>query len=413
MRSQLPVSFSNRLSLFSFCALAISVSLGVALVSISKVLIGLALLVAIPIFLRNKNNNFYYEKFFSPWLIVLALTWMGLSFFWTDADNETGRTGLARHARLLLLPISFFLICLTKKSNVILKCLVMGQLFVVISSWTMYLGISLPWSKNDYPTEMGILFSSTLEQPVMSTLMLIVVWHLHPVLFPKLRDWMVWGLALMIVLNVFFVMTGRTGYVAMFLAIALAVWLSSNRRQRFFGVVALVLLAVLLGTTSTRLRTKVGEIKNDIVGYSNGNIQSSQGQRLDYWHRSLLAVAEKPLLGHGVGSWKKEYLRLGGEQIDAPSNPHNQYLLWAVEGGLVGLALMLGILLALYKDAKKLEPLARRAMLSTLAIVAVMGLFNCPFFGAGIGEFFLLMFGSFLAIGGGGRLHSQSTTKTN
>jgi hypothetical protein len=26
-----------------------------------------------------------------------------------------------------------------------------------------------------------------------------------------------------------------------------------------------------------------------------------------------------------------------------------------------------------------------------------MGLFNCPFFGAGMGEFFLLMFGALLA----------------
>lgn len=398
MPLNLPASFSNRLSLFSLCALAISVSLGVALVSLSKVLIAIALLVVAPTLFKNrvfrKSSNTYY----SILLIFLALAWIGLSFIWTSASPSEASTGLARHARLLILPISFILISQSKESLTVLRYLVAGQLFVVICSWGMFFGIELPWAKQDFPTEMGILFSSTLEQPVMSTLVLIVLWHMHEKLFPKIRDWMIWGLTLMIVANVFFVMTGRTGYVSMFLAISIAVYLSSTGRQRLFGAIAMLILALILGLTSTRLRTKVGEIKNDIVGYTNGNLQTSQAQRLDYWHHSLMSIKEKPLLGHGVGSWKKEYLRLGGTQVDAPSNPHNQYLLWAVEGGLVGLALMLGILVALYKDGQKLEPDAKHAMLSTLAVAAVMGLFNCPFFGAGMGEFFLLMFGSFLVL---------------
>jgi O-antigen ligase len=366
-------------------------------VSLSKVLIALALLVALPKLLRNNGWRKSSETYYSIWLIFLALTWIGLSFFWTTANASEAITGFLRHARLLILPISFLLINKTKESRVVLKYLVISQLFVVICSWIMFFGISLPWAKQDYPTEMGVLFSSTLEQPVMSTLVLIVLWHLRDKLFPKMHQWMLWGLTLIVAGNVFFVMTGRTGYVSMFIAISIAVWLTTTGRQRLFGSVAMLILAVILGFTSTRLRTKVGEVKNDIVGYTKGNLQTSQGQRLDYWHHSLMSIAEKPLLGHGVGSWKNEYLRLGGTQIDAPSNPHNQYLLWAVEGGLVGLALILGILVSLYKDAQKLEADVKNAMISTLAIVTVMGLFNCPFFGAGMGEFFLLMFGSFLA----------------
>lgn len=398
MPSNISKSFSNRLSLFTFCAFAMSVSFGVALVSLSKALMVLALIVAIPTLLRNRELRKYSNNNYSIWLIFLALAWMGLSFFWTSASASEASTGFARHARLLVLPISFILINQTKESRTVLKYLVIGQLFVVICSWSMFFGISLPWAKQDYPTEMGILFSSTLEQPVMSTLVLIVLWHMHYKIFPKMHDWMLWGLTLIVVANVFFVMTGRTGYVSMFLAIWIAVWLSSTGRQRLLGAIAVIIFAIILGFTSTRLSTKVGEVKNEIVGYTKGNLQTSQGQRLDYWHHSLMSIAEKPLLGHGVGSWKNEYFRLGGTQIDAPSNPHNQYLLWAVEGGLVGLVLMLGILVALYKDAQKLETDAKNAMLSTLAIVAVMGLFNCPFFGAGMGEFFLLMFGSFLTL---------------
>lgn len=397
MISLLSATLANRLSLLALCALAISVSLGVALVSLSKVLVLLALLVSLPLLWRTRTT--LRKSYWSPWLILIALAWMSLTYLWTSASPAEASTALARHARLLILPVTLLLLTHKPHARTVLKYLVLGQLFVVICSWLMFFGFALPWAKADFPTEMGILFSSTLEQPIMSTLMLIVVWHLHSVLVPSARSWMVWALALLTTANVFFVMTGRSGYVAMFLAIAMAVWLPSNRKQRGWGLLAVILLALGVGFTSTRLQTRVLEIKRDVIEYSKGNPNSSQGIRLDYWYHSLQALSEKPLSGHGVGSWRAQYVRFGGADTTPPSNPHNQYLLWAVEGGLIGLALMIGILVALYRDACQLETPVQRAMLSTLAIAIVTGLFNCPFFGAGMGEFYLLMFGVFLAMG--------------
>jgi O-antigen ligase len=395
----LSATHASRLGLLALCALAISVSLGVALVSLSKVLVVLALLASLPLLWRNRSHTTFNQSYWSPWLILIALAWMSLTYLWTAASPAEASTALARHARLLVFPVTLLLLPVKPHARTVLKCLVLGQLFVLVCSWLMFFGIALPWARSDYPTEMGILFSSTLEQPIMSTLMLIVVWHLHSALAPSARSWMVWALVLLTIANVFFVMTGRSGYVAMFLAIAMAVWLPSNRKLRGWGVLAVVLLALGVGSTSTRLQTRVQEVRRDVIEYSKGHPNSSQGIRLDYWNRSLQALSEKPWLGHGVGSWKAQYIRLGGADTIPPSNPHNQYLLWAVEGGLIGLALMIGILIALYRDARQLETPVQRAMLSTLAVVTVTSLFNCPFFGAGMGEFYLLMFGVFLAMG--------------
>lgn len=399
MAKLVSTTLSSRLSLLALCALAVSVSLGVALVSLSKVLLLFALLVSLPLLWRNCTRSTLAKSYWSPWLILIALAWMALTYLWTSSSSAEAATGLARHARLLIFPITLLLLITKPSARTVLNYLIFGQLFVVVCSWLMFFGIVIPWAKPDFPAEMGILFSSTLEQPIMSTLMLIVVWHLHSVLVPNARSWIVWALALLTITNVFFVMTGRSGYVAMFLAITIAVWIPSNRPQRVGGLLAIGLLTLGVGFTSTRLQTRVLEIKNDVVEYSKGNINSSQGSRLDYWHRSLQAFSEKPIIGHGVGSWKTQYVRLGGAEITAPSNPHNQYLLWAVEGGSIGLFLMIAILAALYRDSRRLERPAQNAMLSTLAVATVVSLFNCPFFGAGIGEFFLLMFGALLAIG--------------
>lgn len=184
----------------------------------------------------------------------------------------------------------------------------------------------------------------------------------------------------------------------MLLLVFLAIFWEFPKRHRW-TLIALpaVLIATLMGL-SPRFQHRMLEVQRDIALYQQGQFDSSSGQRIDYWHRSVLALREKPVLGSGVGSWKSEYIRLGGLQQNPPSNPHQQYLLWAVESGLAGLILFLGIFLALFVDAKSLSREAAHALLATTMIAGLMGMMNCPFFGVGMGEFFMVMMGSLLRI---------------
>lgn len=79
-------------------------------------------------------------------------------------------------------------------------------------------------------------------------------------------------------------------------------------------------------------------------------------------------------------------------------DPHQQYLFWWVEGGALGLILLLGIFGALFRDSVRLNPPANWVLQCTTAIAATMALFNCPFFGAGMGEFFLVMMAALLGM---------------
>lgn len=391
--------FASRLSLVSLCALAVSVSLGVALVSISKALVVLALVVSLPQLWRRRSFTPSRPRYWTPWVILIALAWMTLSALWTSASPAEVGTAWVRHARLLVLPVTLLLLDSPQTARTVLKYLVLGQALIVLGSWLIFLGVPIPGTDHVLATDKGVLFSSHLEQPIMSTLMLVVVWHLHRVLAPTAPRWVVWALVLLTLVNVLFMIHGGSGYVAMFVAIAMAVWLRANGSQRLWGALALLFLALCVALTSAPFEARVRAAKQNLSEYAQGTINTSEALRLDYWHRSTQALMEKPLIGHGIGSWRAQYLRLGGAEREPPSNPHNQYLLWAVEGGLIGMALMIAILVALYKDANQLETLARRALLSTLAIVAVLSLFNCPLFGAGMGEFFLLLLSALLAAG--------------
>jgi len=262
----------------------------------------------------------------------------------------------------------------------------------------LWLGVSLPWAMTKYPMGAGIVFASTLEQPVMSTLMLVLVWFLRAEIPQKWRQIFVTIALVLTIANVFFVMTGRTGYLVMMLAISLAIFWLLPKKFRPAAVLLPIVMALVLGFISTRFQTKMAEIKRDVLEYQKGNFDTSQAQRLDYWAKSLEAIQEKPIIGHGVGSWRVNYIRLGGaDQVNPPSNPHQQFLLWMVEGGLIGLAFLLAIFGAIYRDSRQLDLAAQQALRATLAITILMSMMNCPLFGAGMGEFILLMMATLLA----------------
>jgi O-antigen ligase len=381
----------------AYC-LAVSVSLGVALVSISKLLIVLAIAAKLMSLWRAGQLRLAKSGYLTFTTIALGLAWMYLSLLWSEGGDSERMVSFMRHARLWVLPAIYYLVQTRQEALKVLVALVMGQAFVVLSSWLLWLGVSLPWAMTKYPMGAGIVFASTLEQPVMSTLMLVLVWFLRAEIPQKWRQTIVTIALVLTIANVFFVMTGRTGYLVMMLAISLAIFWLLPKKFRPAAVLLPIVMALVLGFISTRFQTKMAEIKRDVLEYQKGNFDTSQAQRLDYWAKSLEAIHEKPIIGHGVGSWRVNYIRLGGaDQVNPPSNPHQQFLLWMVEGGLIGLAFLLAIFAAIYRDSRQLDLAAQQALRATLAITILMGMMNCPLFGAGMGEFILLMMATLLA----------------
>jgi O-antigen ligase len=138
--------------------------------------------------------------------------------------------------------------------------------------------------------------------------------------------------------------------------------------------------------------------QSDVLALQQGplQIENSFGFRIDAWQKSVQALADKPVLGHGVGGWNQAYLAQGGTIANA-TDPHQQFLLWAVESGWVGLALFLGFLIFLWRHAQALPEDARWCLRCVVAIEVLTGLVNSTLLGAGIGEFFLLLWATLLA----------------
>jgi O-antigen ligase len=385
-------------AVFSVSFLAVSVSLGVAVVSIAKLLL---LIAAVgQLFFDVKHRSFPSFKLWPSmtWWILLAMVWMSLSFLWTESSSADALAGWGRHSRILWFIPVLYLLRSPEQSLLTLKWFVAGMVVMMLSSWALVAGLPVPWASAKELPSLGIVHGSTLEQPVLLTFLAVVLWFMRAHWPQGHWRWVPIGILLLTVLNVFFVMTGRSGFLVMLVFISMAVWWQLPKRWRWLVVGLPFVLAALMMVLSPRFQTRTTEVVKDVLSYRQGSIETSQAQRLDYWHRSLLAFQEKPLIGHGVGSWRMNYHRLGGMQADAPSNPHQQYLLWLVEAGVVGCILFLGVLFAQYKDAQALPTNDRQALTTVTAIAALMGLMNCPYFGAGMGECLVYLAASLLLL---------------
>jgi O-antigen ligase len=384
----------DRLSLFIVSLLAFCVSLGTALVSISKALLLATVLCSLIVF-KEKLSMFKLKEIpiVFKWMTI-SVAWMLTSMYWSQASVHDQWKYFYGHTRFLwILPI-YYLIQNKERGLCVLKWLIYGQIFVVACSLLMWLGIEVPFTKR--PLEQAAAFTST----VMTTLVLLVLW--------AFRDYWTeqWGVLffrstiVLMGLDVIFVMSGRTGYLAFLTLITIEAFRGFNNRMRWVAVLTPFLLATIFYNFSPIFAQRVGQIKNNSQAYIAGEVveKTSEGQRLDMWTHTLLGIGKKPILGYGVGSLPEVYLEGGGTDSEHVSQPHQQYLFWWAEFGFIGLVIMLGFFFSLMKDASKLDKQAKSSLISVISVLFVMGMFNCPFFGVGMGEFFFLEIAALLTI---------------
>lgn len=379
--------------------LAVCVNLGAALVSISKALLLVSLVLY---FFADSSWKKHIKWSKTPWVIwaiLLSMLWLSTTYYWSDAQAGDFWASINRHGRLMLILLVFGLISSRESIYKTMQFLIIGHLFVLFLSYLMWLGVFIPLTQNKLPYEYAVPFTSSLEQPVMSALVVVLIWFFRDKWINIYGKVAVYIAASLCIFNVFFIMMGRTGFILMLLAITLIFFFELPKKFKWATLILPIILGYALFSLSPRMQSRTLEIQSGVKEYQSGNVEKSESLRLDYWHRSLLSIKEHPIIGSGVGSWRDKYQEYGGKESNPPTNPHNQFLLWWVEAGSIGFILLITLFVALYRDASKLEQQESKALICITTLAIVMSLFNCPFYGVGMGEFFMLLFACLLATG--------------
>ena len=389
----------ERYTLFALCLLAFCVSLGAATVSTSKLILLIGFFGQIFVD-RKKIFKLGTRKIpaIFIWMIV-AVTWSAISMTWSDANLLNQWKYFYSHTRFLWLAIIYYLLMSKDRALTTLKWLIYGQILVVSISFVMWFGMAVPLTKA--PIENGVAFTSSLEQPIMTVLVLIILWCLRDYWKKLWGDWVLYLIIFAMILNCIFVMSGRTGYAVLLVFFAIEIYRFLKGPWRWLAFLSPLVLSLVFYGMSPIFSKRVTEILTHSQNYNEGKEATSEGERLEMWRGSINGILMKPIFGYGIGSMPDVYKEYGGRLNKQVSQPHQQYLFWWVEFGLVGLLIMLGFFITLIKDSFKINREAQYALRSIIAVLFVVGLFNCPFFGVGMGEFFFLEIAVILRFRGG------------
>ena len=261
--------------------------------------------------------------------------------FYSPAETGDALSALKKYRELILFVMAVsYLHNEENKAILAEKTFAAGSILLLSISYSMYFGL-VPTEKFGYSTVYHITHSFFMA--------ILAFWALQKTIASaKFR--LFWCFIFITTcINLFYIAPGRTGMLVFIVLTILTIFQHLSLKKALIGMLLCggAIGAILISSEnfSTRLQQAVVEIEN----YQPGSSRTSLGMRFDWWHNSIALIKERPLLGHGTGSFEDEQKRLiKGTKTMKSDNPHNEYLLLGVQVGLVGVALYLSLLGGLF-----------------------------------------------------------------
>jgi O-antigen ligase len=168
-----------------------------------------------------------------------------------------------------------------------------------------------------------------------------------------------------------FLSLSRGAWLGFFAAAAVFAILSANKKLIIgFALAALVLAGVVAAVPNLRYRV--------LLPFHG---EKSAVARISLWHTAGLEIKDNPILGKGINGFSDNWTKYNADAgLDHYNFPHNIFLNFWVDLGLLGLISMLGILiLSAIKGFLNRKNLFAFGMLLFIVALVVHGLIDIPY----------------------------------
>jgi len=337
------------------------------------------------------------------WLLLALFLWIVLGVSYTSADSHDYVLHIKKFSKLLVASMLLATLTTDQWRSRCLKAFCVGMAVILVSQYAEIFW-DLPWTvtKNQGWGVDHIVFGDYITQGIMVTFMLCLA--LTRALNGELRDKKTWlwaAVAGLCLLSVTGLSAGRTAYVLALISVTvvLALRWSGKRLAMAVAVLAVVLVAVYVSAKGVQAR--ISEAHQEVSATLRGDTRfTSLGGRLENYRQSLQLIRERPIIGWGTGSFHEQSCRVAiTKEMCKQANwhPHNQYFLFAIQGGLLAGILFIGVLTVAAIQLRRSSKDARMIGLTFLAIFAVDSLFNSSLFSARESHFFTIFLAVVLA----------------
>lgn len=289
---------------------------------------------------------------------LALLAYIAVHTLWTTGVERASLRTINQYQELLLAPLVFALLQDARYRRVFIRGLFVGATLLALAHWAALVLPALSNSLSSRRISTGFALAVCAFLALMQTQ-------------GKPRPWPGRALAAFLAATVLFAVDSRTGHVVLVVLVSCAGWGLSPRRWRWAAALAAPLLVLVLAMASGAVGSRLKETLAASQSAPSTGPLTSTAIRVNMMHVAVDLVQRYALTGAGFANYSTVHeqaarARYGKEPavMDDPShwvrtvNPHNEYLMQLIGGGVVSLGLfLLWLGLPLRRAARARAPL--------------------------------------------------------
>lgn len=362
------------------------------ILSLSHVALLLILVTALARF-PGGNYGFIFKNTPVLWALSALYAVILMGSFFSTSNADWIFLHLGKYAKFIYAIVLILLLTGQEKlQRIAFNAFIAAMLFILFSTW-LNVWFLLPWSVTQ---DIGWgkthhVFGDYITQNVMMAFFTVIATHKCFHVGIK-KQKLFWGFtAVLAVVSISHLSQGRTGLILLVVGLLAYVLSATRGKTLLSALLGVILIIGIAFGSSSLLQDRFSLALVEAQRHDIDNM-TSIGHRLYNYKITPDLIAEKPLFGHGTGSYHTEICRFVERQEWCQFfdwHPHNQFLFFGADHGLLGVALYVFLLLSLYRAALK-SPNAEAKLLlcSVTSILLVDSLFNSPLFSSRESQFF-------------------------
>lgn len=311
--------------------------------------------------IRARYAELLHEKVFVYFLLFYAL--LTASSFYGPGSLELKLHNLGKYLELAYLPLLAAIVYKQSYREKALHCFSVSMAITLLLSYLLHFhfpfgNFAFGWAPMGSVTNPSI-FKYQITHNFFMAFAVFLWFQLARRSVRTTTKIIYLGLVFLGLFNVLAMVEGRTGYLTL---LALAVALILDKLSIKKVVISLLMLAIAAFAAYQwvpKVHNKVNVAISEVSAWvPNQGSTTSMGLRLDFWHASYVIFKKSPVFGSGIAGFEEEYkLLVAGTGREPSNNPHNQYLLFLNQIGIVGLVAFLWLNWVVWKESYRLNPL--------------------------------------------------------
>lgn len=348
-------------------------------------------------FIAIKDNHFAWSA-----LGLYGLLWVGVAY--TSGDAPDIRHELQKYSKLLFILLAITLLQEEKWRNRGLAAFALAMFVTLVLSM---INVVWPLSIAKGTSTNSFVFKDYIVQNLMMSFFVLLMLVKSREQSSKLRRLAYLALAACAMANILLFVFGRTGYLSLAAVLAVFIAFYIPPRQRWQWLIAALLAGLALFYFSDTFRGRINQAATEFQN-RDANQPTSVGQRVEFFRKSVELIKERPLAGWGTGAYPKEFCRIALTEewcMLGKFHPHNQFLAFGVQLGLLGILGYLTFFACALRQAWHFNRPEKVLAIGLAGALLVDSFLHAPLFLVTEAQFFTLMLAVVLA-----RAHPQNAT---